>query len=80
MSDAVGHNGGRPRPTRRQQPRANESLSARPGTTIAPGPLELGYYKRCWPGGCTQSVSEGHGEGRATHSDRRHRLAPGNKE
>ena len=79
-NDAVGHNGVRPRPIRRQQPRANQSLSAGKGTTTAPGLIEPGYYKRCFPGGCTQSVLEAHGGGGATHSDRSHRFTPGNKE
>jgi hypothetical protein len=80
LNEAVGHNGVRPRPIRRQQPRPNQSLSARKGTTTDPGLLQPGYYNRCFPGGCTQSVLEEHDGGGATHLKRRHRFAPGNKE
>ncbi len=80
LNEAVGHNGVRPRPTHRQQPRPNQSLSAGKGTTTDPGLLEPGYYNRRFPGGCTQSVLEEHGEGGATHLTRRHRFTPGNEE
>ena len=51
-----------------------------PGKGQPPLPLAGDYYKRCFPGGCTQSVLEGHGGGGATHCERRHRLVPGYKE
>jgi len=74
VNDAVGHNGVRPRAIRRQQPRANQSLAAGKGITTDPGPQTPGYYNRCFPGGCTQSVLEEHDGGGATHLCRRHRL------
>lgn len=66
------------------EPPAGNSLvlirACPPGKGHPPTPVLPGYYNRCFPGGCTQSVLEGHGGGGATHFDRRLRFAPGNKE